>query len=178
MLALGTKMPAFSLPDTVSGRIFTESDAHPAHGTLVMFVCNHCPYVIHLRSALVALAHDALDRGFAVYAINSNSIKTHPQDGPAAMKELASSEGWRFPYLFDSTQDVARAYDAACTPDFFLFDRDAELAYRGQFDDSRPGNDKPVTGSDLRAAMDALVEGKAVSAAQRPSIGCNIKWDR
>ena len=141
-----------------------------------MFICNHCPYVQHIRSELGRLARDYAPAGLAVAAINSNSLETHPQDGPDAMREIAVAEGWGFPYLFDETQSVAKMYKAACTPDFFLFDGDRGLVYRGQFDDSRPGNAIPVTGADLRAAIDAVLAGQPVSSEQKPSMGCNIKW--
>jgi hypothetical protein len=145
-------------------------------GTLVMFICNHCPFVVHVRAGLVAAAHDALDQGLAVVAINSNDQLTYPQDGPEAMAKLARAEKWRFPFLFDETQDVARAFDAQCTPDLYLFDGKGTLAYRGQFDDSRPNNGKPVTGHDLRAAIEAVAAGRAPSEDQKPSVGCSIKW--
>ena len=141
-----------------------------------MFLSNHCPFVVHVRAALVAAAHEALDAGLAVFAINSNSVASHPQDGPEPMAQLARGEGWRFPFLFDDSQDVARAFAAACTPDLYVFDGAVRLAYRGQFDDSRPSNGKPVTGRDLRAAVEAVAAGRAVAAEQRPSIGCSIKW--
>jgi len=174
MLALGTKLPEFSLVDAVTGNLVSASDIE--NGILVMFICNHCPFVIHIRSELVKVANEALNAGVTVVAINSNSIESHPQDGPKHMKELALAEGWRFPFLFDDTQRVAKSFTAACTPDIFLFDAHQELAYRGQFDDSRPSNGKPVTGADLRAAVAAVVAKKPVSQAQEPSIGCNIKW--
>jgi hypothetical protein len=145
-------------------------------GTLVLFVCNHCPYVVHIRQELVRAAHEALDQGFAVVAINSNDEEAYPQDGPAAMAKLARQEGWRFPFLFDRSQHVARAFQAACTPEMYLFDKDRRLAYHGQFDDSRPSNGKPVTGRDLRAALEAVASGKGPSEAQTQTIGCNIKW--
>jgi hypothetical protein len=177
MLPIGTPLPAVVLPDAATGRAVDVAElAAGKRGTLVMFVCNHCPFVVHIRHALVAAAHDALDRGLAVVAINSNSTQSHPQDGPEHMRALAADEGWRFPFLFDETQEVARAFDAACTPDLYLFDGARTLAYRGQFDDSRPGNDVPVTGRDLRAAIEAVARGDAPSPDQRPSIGCNIKW--
>jgi hypothetical protein len=177
MLPLGSPLPATRLPDPLAGTtVDVAALAAGKRGTLVMFICNHCPYVVHVRAELVKLAHEALDRGLAVVAINSNSVASHPQDGPTHMAELARKEGWRFPFLFDDAQDVARAYHAACTPDLFLFDGAGQLAYRGQLDDSRPGNGKPVTGRDLRAAVDAVVEGQAPNPEQRPSVGCNIKW--
>ena len=177
MLPLGSPRPPTKLPNTVDDSI-VDLDALAAgkRGALVMFICNHCPYVVHVRAELVKLAHEAIDRGLAVVAINANSVTSHPQDGPPHMARLAREEGWRFPFLFDDTQDVARAYRAACTPDLFLFDAAGKLAYRGQLDDSRPGNGKPVTGRDLRAAVEAVAAGQAPSSDQKPSIGCNIKW--
>jgi hypothetical protein len=145
-------------------------------GTLIMFVCNHCPFVVHIRQELVRAAHEALDRGMAVAAINSNDLDSYPQDGPVAMKRLANEERWRFPFLFDSTQDVARAFRAACTPDLYVFDASQKLAYHGQFDDSRPSNGRPVTGRDLRSALEAVASGRKPAEKQEASIGCSIKW--
>ncbi len=176
MLPLGTKAPEFALRNAVDGSAVTLKDFEGSEALLVMFICNHCPYVIHVRDELARLASDYLPRGLAIVAINSNSSVTHPQDGPEHMKELALSQGWEFPFLFDETQSVAQTYKAACTPDFFLFDADRRLVYRGQLDDSRPGNDVPATGKDLRAAIDAVLAGQPVSEEQKPSIGCNIKW--
>ena len=176
MLALGTQLPAFSLVDAVTGRVISSDTLEAENGVLVMFICNHCPFVIHIRKELVKVATDALDAGIAVVAVNSNSIESHPQDGPTHMKQLATSEGWRFPFVFDETQAVAKSFMAACTPDIYLFDANRTLAYRGQFDDSRPSNGKPVTGADLRAAIAAVVAKKPVPGEQKPSIGCNIKW--
>lgn len=177
MLALGTALPPIRLKNAVDGNeVDVAKLAEGARGVLVAFICNHCPYVVHLRKELVRVAHEALDHGITVVAINSNDLDTYPQDGPGPMGRLAKDEKWRFPFLFDATQDVARAFRAECTPDLYLFDADRKLAYRGQFDDSRPANGKPVTGSDLRAAIEAVVAGKKPSAAQKPSIGCNIKW--
>ncbi len=176
MLALGTPVPAFQLEDAVSGRVVTEKEFEGSRATLVMFICNHCPFVKHVVGELGRLGEDYLSRGVGIVAINSNDIRLYPQDGPERMKELADREGWRFPFLLDATQDVAKAFRAACTPDFFLFDGDGRLAYRGQLDDSRPGNGRPVTGRDLRAALDAVVEGRSVPEPQVPSVGCNIKW--
>ncbi|MBX7098637.1 MAG: thioredoxin family protein [Myxococcaceae bacterium] len=176
MLPLGTALPPFTLPDAVTGKPVASSGLTGPKGVLVMFICNHCPYVIHIRQQLVALAHRAVDSGLSVVAINANSTRTHPQDGPEHMKSLAQKEGWRFPFLFDETQDVARAFQAVCTPDLFLFDARRSLAYRGQFDDSRPSNGVPVTGKDLGAALDQVLAGKAPAPEQRASIGCNIKW--
>ena len=176
MLPLGTPVPAFDLPDVVSRESVSSSGAMGERGLLVMFICNHCPFVVHVRGALIELAHDALDRGVGVVAINSNSAVSHPQDGPPNMRALAASESWRFPFLFDAGQDVAKAFRAACTPDFYLFDGQGSLFYRGQLDASRPRNDVPVTGADLRAALDALTGGREPPGSQIPSIGCNIKW--
>ncbi len=176
MLALGTPLPPFTLPDTVSGATVSSASLAGGAGALVMFICNHCPYVVHIRQVLLAVAHRAVEAGFKVVAINSNSTRTHPQDGPGAMKALATQEGWRFPFLFDESQAVAKAFKAACTPDFFLFDASGKLAYRGQFDDARPSKPIPVTGKDLQAALNAVKAGAAPSEDQRASIGCNIKW--
>lgn len=176
MLPLGTQAPEFALRNAVDGSAVTLKDFEGSEALLVMFICNHCPFVIHVRDELARLASDYLPRGLAIVAINSNSSVTHPQDGPEHMKELALSQGWEFPFLFDETQSVAQTYKAACTPDFFLLDADRRLVYRGQLDDSRPGNDVPVTGKDLRAAIDAVLAGRPVSEEQKPSIGCNIKW--
>ena len=177
MLALGTALPKIRLTNAVDGSdVDVTKVAAGTRGVLVAFICNHCPYVVHLRKEFVRVAHDALDRGIVVVAINANDAGAYPQDGPGPMGRLAKDEKWRFPFLFDATQDVARAFHAECTPDLYLFDAEGKLAYRGQFDDSRPSNGKPVTGSDLRAAIDAVVAGKKPSATQKPSIGCNIKW--
>jgi thiol-disulfide isomerase/thioredoxin len=177
MLPLGTPLPSFHLPDAVTGRTVDAAElARGKKGLLVAFICNHCPYVKHIRSELVRVSHEAIDQGLAVVAVNSNDEAAYPQDGPAAMKQLATAEGWRFPFVFDATQEVARAFRAACTPDLFLFDGGLHLAYRGQFDDSRPSLPRPVTGSSLRAAVDAVAAGKSPSPEQRPSVGCNIKW--
>ena len=177
MLPLGTPAPPLRLADAVTGRVVDAAEAaRGKKGLLVAFICNHCPFVRHIRKELVRVAHAALDQGFAVLAVNSNDEKAFPQDGPAAMRELAREEGWRFPFLFDETQEVARAFRAACTPDLFLFDGGLRLAYRGQFDDSRPSNDVPVTGASLSAAIAAVAAGRAPAADQKPSVGCNIKW--
>ncbi len=177
MLPLGTPLPTLRLRDAVSGRTVDAAElARGKKGLLVSFVCNHCPYVKHIRRELVQVSHQALDQGFAVVAVNSNDEAAYPQDGPAAMKQLATQEGWRFPYVFDEAQDVARAFRAACTPDLFLFDGARRLAYRGQFDDSRPSLPRPVDGASLRAALAAVAEGRAPSPDQRPGVGCNIKW--
>jgi peroxiredoxin len=179
MLAIGTALPEARLPNPVDGKeVDLTALAKGKKGLVVLFICNHCPYVVHIRAELVRAAHEALDLGLAVVAINSNDAETHPADGPDAMARLAKSESWRFPFLFDATQDVARAFNAECTPDLYVFDAKLTLAYRGQFDDSRPSNGKPVTGRDLRAAVTAVASGEAPGPLQKPSIGCNIKWRR
>ena len=175
MLPLGTKAPDSRLSDTI-GKTVSLSDFKNAPALAVIFMCNHCPYVKHIRSGLAQLARDYAPRGVKVVGISSNDVANYPQDSPAKMAEEAKSAGYIFPYLYDETQQVAKAYRAACTPDIYLFDKDQRLAYRGQMDDSRPGNNHPVTGKDLRAALDALLAGKPVSSNQKPSIGCNIKW--
>jgi peroxiredoxin len=171
MLPLGTPAPDFRLPDP-DGREWTLADVRGGKGTLVMFICNHCPFVKHVKPELVRLGRELPERGIGVVAISANDVTTHPADAPDKMKR----EGYPFPYLYDESQDVARAYQAACTPDFFLFDADDKLVYRGQLDPSRPGNDVPVDGRDLRAAADTLLAGRPVPEDQAPSIGCNIKW--
>lgn len=175
MLDLGTPLPAFSLPDTISGRLFssTELALRPA---VVAFVCNHCPFVLHIQEALAEFGRFCQKNRIGMVAISSNSVLSHPQDGPLQMASEAKRAGYVFPYLYDETQQVAKAFMAACTPDFYAFDTEAKLAYRGQFDDSRPGNSEPVTGNDLRAALSALLSGERPSELQKPSIGCNIKW--
>ena len=181
MVELGTTAPAFELPDVVSGRAVGRDDAAAgAKGLLVMFVCVHCPYVKHVEEELARIGVDYEGR-IAVVAISSNDVVEYPQDGPEEMKKQAERLGWRFPYLYDESQEVARSYDAACTPDFFLFDAQMTLVYRGQLDGSRPrrgdsGNDVPVTGEDLRRAMDDVIAGKRPDTNQRTSLGCNIKW--
>ena len=175
MLPLQTPAPGFSLPDAVSARPVTPADYH-GRPLLVMFICNHCPFVKHIRAELAGIGRDYAPRGVGIVAISSNDIDKHPDDSPDLMKAEAAEAGYTFPYLFDETQEVAKAYHAACTPDFFLFDAGHRLVYRGQLDDSRPSNAKPVTGRDLRAALDAVLTGEPVSAEQMPSIGCNIKW--
>ncbi len=175
MPRLGTAAPDFALPDP-TGRMVRRHDFQAAPGLLVMFICNHCPYVKHVREQLAQLGREYLEQGVAMVAINANDASRYPADSPANMAEEVTAAGYTFPYLYDETQAVARAYGAACTPDFFLFDRDRKLAYRGQLDDSRPGNGLPVTGRDLRAAMDALLAGRPIAPDQRPSMGCSIKW--
>ncbi|HAB18031.1 MAG TPA: thioredoxin family protein [Verrucomicrobiota bacterium] len=176
MLPLGTPAPEFNLLEPASGRriALTDFAANPA--LVVAFICNHCPFVKHLRDALAQFGRDCAARGVAFVAINANDVANYPADSPERMVEEARAAGWTFPYLYDETQAVARAYRAACTPDFFLYGRDRKLAYRGQFDDSRPGNGKPITGADLRSAIEAVLAGKPVAAKQIPSMGCNIKW--
>ena len=179
MLELGVKAPRFELANTnpnVRGPSVSLDDYTGAKALLVMFVCNHCPYVIHLRSALLDLANEYAEQGLEVVAISSNSAVTHPQDGPEAMRTEAETHRFPYAYLYDETQEVARAYRAACTPDFYLFDAAQNLAYRGRFDGSRPKNDIPVTGEDMRAAVDAVLAGRSPAAEQIPSMGCNIKW--
>jgi len=173
MLPLGTEAPAFSLPDP-DGEVHSLRDGADAY--LVMFICNHCPFVKHVREDLARIGRDYSGRNVAIYAINSNDVTTHPGDSPEKMKQEAAEWGYVFPYLYDASQEVAKAYHAACTPDFFVFDAGRRLVYRGQLDDSRPSNSKPVDGRDLRAALDATLRGAPVSATQKASIGCNIKW--
>jgi peroxiredoxin len=175
MLPLGTKAPDFSLPN-VDGRTVSLADAAGPKGTVVMFICNHCPFVKHVADQLAALGRDVTPLGIGVVAINSNDVSTHPADSPEQMVHEAEVRGYPFPYLYDESQEVAKDYHAACTPDFFLFDAGRKLVYRGQLDASRPGNELPVTGADLRAAIDAVLAGKPVATEQRPSLGCNIKW--
>ncbi len=175
MLALGTQAPEFELPDVVSEKSVNHAVPPGKKGLLVMFISRHCPYVQHVKNELARLGRD-YGEPIKIVAISSNDIVNYPDDAPAELKQMAKESGFAFPVCFDETQDVAKAYSAACTPDFFLFDGDLQLVYRGQLDDSRPGNQKPVTGSDLRAALVALLNGKPVSKDQRPSLGCNIKW--
>lgn len=176
MLPLGTKAPEFELLDTVSNENLSLEKLKGKNGTVVMFICNHCPFVIHVNPELSKLGKEYQAKGIGFVAISSNDVVNYPQDAPDLMKEKAKAMGYSFPYLYDETQEVAKAYDAACTPDFYLFDANLELVYRGQLDDSRPGNGLPLTGSDLRNAMDAVLNGSAVDSNQKPSIGCNIKW--
>ncbi|MGQ9651588.1 MAG: thioredoxin family protein [Phycisphaerae bacterium] len=175
MLPLGTAAPDFQLPDT-SGKMVSLSDFAEAPALLVIFMCNHCPYVKHVRAELARMTTEFRDKGVAVVGINSNDVGSYPEDSPEKMREEIAAAGYTFPYLYDSTQGVAKAYRAACTPDFFLFDGQRRLVYRGQMDDSRPGNGKPVTGADLRAAVNAVLSGQPVNPDQKPSMGCNIKW--
>ena len=176
MIPLGSVAPDFTLPDPVNGGENSLSILKSDIATVIMFICNHCPYVKHVQTGLVELANDYIPKGVSFIAINSNDVKNYPDDSPQRMKEVAESLSYPFAYLFDETQEVAKAYDAACTPDFFIYDKDLTLVYRGQMDDSRPGNGKPVTGNDIRHALDELISGKELSPDQVPSIGCNIKW--
>jgi peroxiredoxin len=175
MLPLGTPAPDFRLPDP-EGRTVSRDDFQQASALLVAFICNHCPYVQHIRRGLAAFAREYQAKGLAIVGINSNDAGEYPEDGPQKMVDEVKAAGYVFPYLYDETQAVAKAYRAACTPDLFLFDRSRALVYRGQFDDSRPGNGVPVTGKDLRAAADAALAGRPIPAGQKPSIGCNVKW--
>ena len=177
MAPRGTLAPDFRLPDT-NGRLVSLSDFAKAPALLVVFMCNHCPFVKHIRAGLAQFARDYQPRGLAMVGINSNDVASYPEDSPAKMAEEVKAAGYTFPYLYDDAQTVAKAYHAACTPDFFLYDRNRRLVYRGQFDDSRPSNGRPVTGSNLRAAADAVLAGRPVPAEQKASIGCNIKWKR
>lgn len=176
MLALGTKTPNFSLPDVVSGQTISLETFRNKNALLVMFICRHCPYVKHVQEELVRIGKDYQDKDVGIVAISSNDIETYPEDAPESLKEQTQELGFTFPYLFDETQEVTKSYTAACTPDFFLFDKERQLVYRGQLDDSRPGNNIPVTGKDLRQAIDALLNDQAVNPNQKPSTGCGIKW--
>ena len=176
MLELGTVAPDFALTDVVTGKTVRRDDFRGKRGLLVMFICAHCPYVKHIEKSLGKLGADYAGKFIGIVAISSNDVTTHPADSPAGLKQQAKENGFVFPYLYDETQDVAHAYSAACTPDPYLFDSNFRLVYHGQYDASRPGNGVPVTGADLRTAMDALLAGKPVAKEQKPSIGCNIKW--
>ncbi len=176
MLPLGTTAPDFELLDTISDNKLSLKEIKGKKGTVVMFICNHCPFVVHVNPEITRLAGEYQDKGIGFIAISSNDVENYPQDAPHLMKAKAWEEGYPFPYLYDETQKVAKAYDAACTPDFYLFDADLKLVYRGQLDNSRPGNGLPLTGEDLRRAMDALLTGTAIDTEQKPSLGCNIKW--
>jgi peroxiredoxin len=176
MLPLGTTAPDFALADVVSGRTVSLQDFEDQKALLVMFICRHCPYVAHVRPAIAALAREQIGTGLGIVAISANDPATYPEDAPEGLAAEVVEAGYTFPYLFDETQEVAKAYTATCTPDFFLFDRDRRLVYRGQFDSSRPRNGVPVTGDDLRAAIDAVLQERPVSKDQRPSVGCSIKW--
>jgi thiol-disulfide isomerase/thioredoxin len=176
MLPLGTTAPDFILLDTVSGKKRSLSELKSDEATVIMFLCNHCPYVLYINNAIVALAEDYQARGVAFMGISSNDADKYPADGPDLMTEHAKNVGYTFPYLYDETQAIARLYDAACTPDFYIFDGDMRLAYRGRFDGARPKNDLPITGEDMRIALDAVLRGLPVAEKQYPSGGCNIKW--
>ena len=176
MLPLGTAVPDFTLRDAVTGRLVSPSDFANRDALLLMFICNHCPYVQHVKDEIGRIAREYRPRGVACIAVNANDIEAYPQDGPVHMKAMAEAERWAFPYVLDETQEVAKRVRAACTPDFYLFDADRNLAYRGRLDDSRPSSGTPVTGRDLRAALDAVLAGDAAPADQTPSMGCNIKW--
>lgn len=178
MLDLGTTAPDFTLPDTISDKNISYTDIKGKHATLVMFICNHCPYVIHINDELVQLANDYSEKGVGFVAISSNDVENYPQDGPLKMKEHAAECKYPFPYLYDESQEIAKAYDAACTPDFYLFDESSILKYRGQLCASRPGSSVPVTGEDLRKAIDLVLQGSELSPVQKPSAGCNIKWKK
>ncbi len=176
MIDLGTEAPDFCLPEPATGKTVCRDDFKGKKGLLVMFISNHCPYVKHIADELARFAEEYQDRGLGIVAINANDVENYPDDAPEKMIEEVKARGYTFPYLFDESQKVAKAYQAACTPDFFLFDGDFKLVYRGQFDDARPRNDEPVTGKDLRAAADALLAGRPIPEDQKPSLGCNIKW--
>ena len=176
MLPLGTTAPSFILPDVATGKMYSLDAFHGKDALLVMFICRHCPYVKHVEQEIAKIGKDYQDKKLGIIAISSNDPTTYPDDAPDQLKEMAKRLGFRFPFCFDEQQEIAKAYKAACTPDFYLFDAQRRLVYRGQLDDSRPGNNKPVTGRDLRAAIDAVLAGKPVDDKQRPSIGCSIKW--
>jgi len=176
LLELGTPAPPFELPDVVTGQKISLDTFAGKKALLVMFICRHCPYVVHVREELARLGRDYANKSVGIVAISSNDAEAYPEDSPESLKEMALELGFNFPLCYDETQEVAKAYTAACTPDFFLFDENRRLVYRGQLDDSRPGNGIPVTGKDLRAAIDAVLEGREVSKDQKPSLGCNIKW--
>lgn len=176
MLPLGTTAPEFNLLDTVSQKNISINDIKGNIGTLIMFICNHCPFVLHVNNQLVRLGNDYQNKGIGFVAISSNDVYNFPQDSPELMKKTAKELGYPFPYLYDETQEIAKAYDAACTPDFYIFDANLKLVYRGQLDDSRPSLDIPVTGKDIRNALNALINGQVINQKQVPSLGCNIKW--
>ena len=178
MIPLGSPAPLFNLPDVISGQSLTTNQLAGINGTVVMFICNHCPYVKHINPELTRLGKEYIPKGISFVAISSNDIVAEPEDSPEMMKKVAGQLQYPFPYLFDETQEVAKAYDAACTPDFFVFDKNLRLVYRGQLDDSRPSNNISLSGKDIREALDGLLAGKSVSPRQRPSIGCNIKWKK
>ena len=176
MIPLGTEAPNFTLIDTITDKLLSLKNVKGTKATLVMFICNHCPFVLHINSELVKLGKDYKNNGIGFVAISSNDVENYPQDSPELMKKQAAKLGYPFPYLYDETQEIAKAYDATCTPDFFLFDEELKLVYRGQLDNSRPGLDIPVTGRDIRNAIDAIIMKNEIDKNQIPSIGCNIKW--
>ncbi len=176
MLKLGTKAPDFTLPDTISGKTLSLNDLKSDTATVIMFICNHCPFVQHIEDGLVKFTKDYQEKGVSFIAISANDVENYPEDSPEKMKERAEVHGYTFPYLYDKTQDIAKAYDAACTPDLYIFDKDLKCVYRGRFDDATPGKDIPVTGKDIRAALDAHLSGSPIDPDQKPSVGCNIKW--
>jgi len=178
MTRLGSSAPDFSLPDVVIGKTYSLASFGGKKALLVMFICRHCPYVQHIKSELTRLDKDLRQKDIALVGISSNDAENYPDDSPTKLKEFTFTQGWHFPFLYDETQNVAKAYQAACTPDFFLYDKDQKLVYRGQLDDSRPGNGKPLTGKDLREAIAAVLNDKPVANVQKPSIGCNIKWKK
>lgn len=178
MLALGTKAFPFSLPDTVTGKVMSLARLKSDKATVIMFICNHCPYVKHVQNELVRLAHEYKAKGVSFIAINSNDAVQYPDDSAQRMKEVAEQLGYPFPYLYDESQEIARKYQAACTPDFYIFDKELLLVYRGQLDDSRPGNNIPVNAKDIRGALDNLLKGKPINPEQRASVGCSIKWKK
>lgn len=178
MTRLGSAAPDFSLKDVVLGKIYSLASFSEKKALLVMFICRHCPYVVHIKDELTRLDKDLRTKDIAIVAISANDAENYPDDSPEKLKEFTLTETWHFPFLYDETQETAKAYKAACTPDFFLYGKDRKLVYRGQLDDSRPGNGKPLTGKDLREAVDAVLGGKTVSEVQKPSIGCNIKWKK
>jgi peroxiredoxin len=176
MLALGTKAPDFALPDTVSGKTIRLESFKNAPGLLIMFICRHCPYVKHVQNEIAKIGRDYKDKQLAIVAISANDVENYPEDAPEKLKEMAQSLKFTFPLCYDESQSVAKAYRASCTPDFFLFDGQHKLVYRGQLDDSRPGNNEPNNGKDLRSAIDAVLAGKSITTEQKSSVGCNIKW--
>lgn len=178
MIELGTTAPAFALEDVITTKHIRIDEVRDEHGLLVMFICRHCPFVKHVEKELAAIGRDFAGTGIGIAAISSNEADCYSEDSPPSLRQQAEELGFTFPYLYDETQEIARAYDATCTPDFFLFDKDLKLVYRGQLDDSRPGNGIPTDGRDLRAAMNSLIVGRPISAEQKPSIGCNIKWKK
>jgi peroxiredoxin len=177
-IPLGFQAPDFELPDATTGEDHSLNDLKSDKATVIMFICNHCPYVKHVINGIVSMANDYIPRGVSFIAINSNDVENYPEDSPEKMREFAKEKAFPFPYLFDGSQEVAKAYHAACTPDFSIFDGNQKCVYRGQMDKARPGNDRPVTGEDIRAALDAILEGKPVSQQQVPSVGCSIKWKK